>query len=322
MTQTSPRKITNIAACMACNSTDFEHGPVVTSGSDLTRSVECSQCGSSWEEQLGLTVTGVTRVLDYAVGTVLYSLKPETDCDANDVECTTPAGFEWMVESLGVNGNGSANKVRSIVCADTGCWILPEVSELKRDFGFLGDHRFLYFVHDDMEIRNPTVSPCGRFSVDPAQYGFVRHSDDVMILVLPERAGKLLLTKIGDDFELLRQNAKGVVLAREMVSKIKFSCEEDEAVAVEIAPAPIATNQQVVIKCTDKLGNISYLKRRPAGHWFAVLASGIPAGVSYCGISGDEVGFLIELERTKTPDEALALVKSRGPANYFTYELV
>lgn len=34
------------------------------------------------------------------------------------------------------------------------------------------DPRLMAFVHEDMEIRNPMMSECGRFGVDPKSYGF------------------------------------------------------------------------------------------------------------------------------------------------------
>lgn len=38
------------------------------------------------------------------------------------------------------------------------------------DVPYVEDH--MSFVHDDMQIRNPMLSPCGRFAADPKQYGF------------------------------------------------------------------------------------------------------------------------------------------------------
>lgn len=35
----------------------------------------------------------------------------------------------------------------------------------------------LIFVLDDMEIRNPTESECGRFEVQPSEFGFVQQAD-------------------------------------------------------------------------------------------------------------------------------------------------
>ncbi len=35
----------------------------------------------------------------------------------------------------------------------------------------------LIFVHEDMEIRNPTESECGRFEVPPSEYGFLQQAD-------------------------------------------------------------------------------------------------------------------------------------------------
>jgi hypothetical protein len=309
--------------CLNCSSTRLKRGPVSTLGMKATRSVDCQQCGSSWEDQMSLEVSGVRNMLDYGVGTVLYSLKAELDCDENDNERITAPGSEWTVKSVNVNGLGQMTTSRVIHCAATGAWITPEVTSLNRDFAFMGDHRLLYFVDADMEIRNPTISECGRFACDPSVYGFKPYSDSVMTLTLPEDAGTLTLTKIGDDFDLIRKNAKGEVLARAKVSDIKSSMEEDdEAATTEHPLAPVAkAGGPVIVKCTDDLGNISYLKQAPQGHWFAVLSSGIAASLSHCGILGDEVGFFMQLKRTTSPEQALNLVKSRGAVRRYTYEL-
>jgi len=62
------------------------------------------------------------------------------------------------------------------------------------------DPKVLAFIDEDMEIRNPYFSPCGRFLVDPVKaYGFVEtHTGGgCMALDLPHGDGTLRLVQDG-----------------------------------------------------------------------------------------------------------------------------
>ena len=65
------------------------------------------------------------------------------------------------------------------------------------------------------------------------------------------------------------------------------------------------------IKCTDELGNVSYLFKRN-GEWSCVLANGTPASFSYAGIHGDEMAAIFRLEDAATVEDAVAVAKNLG----------
>jgi hypothetical protein len=75
----------------------------------------------------------------------------------------------------------------------------------------------LFVVHEDMEIRNPTVSECGRFDVLPSSYGFAQLADGAWQL----RDGTDVLQLIGTTYS--RINAAGEVLATADLSEIDFA---------------------------------------------------------------------------------------------------
>ncbi|MFK4047357.1 hypothetical protein ACI2KH_20590 [Roseomonas mucosa] len=66
------------------------------------------------------------------IGERFVSLSDELDQDENDAERVTPAGSIWEVRD--VNRYGSGYVSISIVCAETGGWIMPSPAELARDF--------------------------------------------------------------------------------------------------------------------------------------------------------------------------------------------
>lgn len=75
----------------------------------------------------------------------------------------------------------------------------------------------LFFVLDDMEIRNPTLSECGRFEVLPSEYGFVRQANGAWHLPQGDDVLELLRTTYR------RISATGTVLAQAELSEIPFA---------------------------------------------------------------------------------------------------
>lgn len=75
----------------------------------------------------------------------------------------------------------------------------------------------LFISHEDMEIRNPTVSECGRFDVLPSSYGFSQQYDGAWQL----RDGADVLQL--NDTTYSRINAAGEVLATADLSEIEFA---------------------------------------------------------------------------------------------------
>jgi len=85
--------------------------------------------------------------------------------------------------------------------------------------------------------------------------------------------------------------------------------------------APQKTAKRIRIKCTEvRLSNVSYV-HCDGGDWRCVLANGIPAGMSYAGVLGDETKVRFKLEDATTPEEALEVMRAAG-GRHWTYELV
>ncbi|MGF6281929.1 hypothetical protein ABH908_000038 [Pseudomonas frederiksbergensis] len=75
----------------------------------------------------------------------------------------------------------------------------------------------LIFVHEDMEIRNPTESDCGRFEVPPSEYSFVQQSDGAWRL----QQGTDMLVLEGTTYS--RFSAAGELLAQADLSEVEYS---------------------------------------------------------------------------------------------------
>jgi hypothetical protein len=75
----------------------------------------------------------------------------------------------------------------------------------------------LYFVLDGMEIRNPTLSECGRFAVLPSEYGFVLQANGAWQLPL----GDDVLELMGTTYR--RISSTGTFLAQADLSEIPFN---------------------------------------------------------------------------------------------------
>lgn len=75
----------------------------------------------------------------------------------------------------------------------------------------------LIFVLDDMEIRNPTESECGRFEVPPSEYGFVQQADGAWRL----QQGTDVLELKGTTYS--RFSADGELLAQAELSEVEYA---------------------------------------------------------------------------------------------------
>lgn len=75
----------------------------------------------------------------------------------------------------------------------------------------------LFISHEGMEIRNPTISECGRFDVLPSNYGFTQQADGAWHL----RDGADLLQL--KDSTYSRVSDAGEVLATADLSEIVFA---------------------------------------------------------------------------------------------------
>lgn len=102
------------------------------------------------------------------------------------------------------------------------------------------DPTVLAFVHEDMEIRNPMLSECGRFDVDPKYYGFEEYETGGHCLALIktlENGDYLLLTdedgggipETGDLNALLgRYTNEGVPIAVVTLGNVPFDSDEED----------------------------------------------------------------------------------------------
>ena len=77
---------------------------------------------------------------------------------------------------------------------------------------------------------------------------------------------------------------------------------------------------RIRIKCTDSLRNVSYV-HNSNGHWRCNLSNGIPAGMSYAGVTGDEMAVLFALDDATSADDALAVMRRHG-SRLCQYEVV
>lgn len=78
----------------------------------------------------------------------------------------------------------------------------------------------------------------------------------------------------------------------------------------------VLTPEDITIKVTETdLRNVSYIKRRE-GRWFCVLSSGTLASYHFAGVSGDEMGFQLKLERCQTAKQALVIVRQTISKRY------
>jgi len=67
------------------------------------------------------------------------------------------------------------------------------------------------------------------------------------------------------------------------------------------------------VRCTDTLGNVAYVYHKQ-GYWRCTLANGIPASLSYAGVSRDETGLKFKLDDCETAADVLALMKASSSA--------
>ncbi|HHH9443096.1 TPA: hypothetical protein ACP32N_005084 [Pseudomonas aeruginosa] len=109
------------------------------------------------------------------------------------------------VEEIGgIDPRGWEFEGETWVADQLNCPTLVEV--IFHNFGAVED---LFFVHDDCEIRDPTLSECGRFSVKPTEYGFARRAGDDHNWYRPVTKGTLVLTKT----QLVLVDAQGAIVA-------------------------------------------------------------------------------------------------------------
>lgn len=146
-----------------------------------------------------------TREVLFMVGVEVCaaSLDDESRFHVEEISCIDPRGWEldgcaWLAEQ--VNN--------------------PQLIEiLLKPYGEVAD---LYFVHEDFEIRNPTLSECGRFTVEPSQYGFTKR-DSLWYRAVDK--GTLVL----NSKQLVLMDEHGEILAAHDLDAIRFDCDEDTA---------------------------------------------------------------------------------------------
>lgn len=86
-------------------------------------------------------------------------------------------------------------------------------------------------------------------------------------------------------------------------------------------PEPKATD--AVVKITDDLRNVSFIRHTKGRGWACTLANGTPASLFYAGIPSDEeTGTVVALERAKTPADVLRVVSNRVRSSRYIVELV
>lgn len=72
---------------------------------------------------------------------------------------------------------------------------------------------------------------------------------------------------------------------------------------------------QARIRCTDRLGNVAYVRHTPVRGWACTLANGIPASLFYASVSGDEMACKFALEDAVTDFDALTVLRCYGAAD-------
>lgn len=75
------------------------------------------------------------------------------------------------------------------------------------------------------------------------------------------------------------------------------------------------------IKCTDNLGNVSYVFTRDNGTIACALSNGMAASLSYAGFHNDPQGAAFALEGCADSKELAAAAKELGSWRY-SYEVV
>ncbi|AVX92883.1 TPA: hypothetical protein L4847_000419 [Pseudomonas aeruginosa] len=127
--------------------------------------------------------------------------------DVDEIGCLDPRGWDfegegWVVRQL--------NK--------------PELIDIRlRPYGEVSD---LYFEHDDFEIRDPTLSECGRFKVEPRHYGFMKISPDDTLWYRPVPQGSLVVTPT----QVVLMDESGQILAARDIDAIPVPGEEETPV--------------------------------------------------------------------------------------------
>ncbi|WP_235375657.1 hypothetical protein [Pseudomonas aeruginosa] len=149
------------------------------------------------------------REVNFMVGGEVCSAPLHEDgmIDVDEIGCLDPRGWdfegeEWVVRQL--------NK--------------PEFIDIRlRPYGEVSD---LYFEHEDFEIRDPTLSECGRFTVDPRHYGFVKISPDFTLWYRPVPQGSLVVTPT----QVVLMDESGQILAARDIDAIPVTGEEEAPV--------------------------------------------------------------------------------------------
>lgn len=94
----------------------------------------------------------------------------------------------------------------------------------------------LAFVHNDMEIRNPMMSECGRFMVDPQTYGFDLYHTGGGCMALRK------MLPCGEYFLLTDDSGGDIPLAEEWAEAQygRYYRDGSPAIIIELGDVPMA----------------------------------------------------------------------------------
>ncbi|WP_017519917.1 hypothetical protein ACQCLI_31795 (plasmid) [Pseudomonas nitroreducens] len=145
------------------------------------------------------------KEINFMVGGEIYAASVDDDgrIAVEEMSCIDPRGWEFDGEA----------------------WVADQLNNptlVEVTFKAFGNVEDLFFVHEDFEIRNPTISECGRFSVAPSEYGFVHRADDESNWYRAVTKGTLVLTK----FQLVLMDALGEIIAVRDLSDIRMANDE------------------------------------------------------------------------------------------------
>lgn len=145
------------------------------------------------------------KEINFMVGGEIYSACVDDDgrIEVGEIGCLDPRGWEFDGEA----------------------WVADQLNNptlVEVLFKTFGDVEDLFFVHEDFEIRNPTISECGRFSVEASEYGFERRADDEFNWYRSVPKGTLVLTKS----QLVLMDAFGEIIAVRDLSDIPMADDE------------------------------------------------------------------------------------------------